>query len=43
MGEMIIDETLAWEQVQELTIISWTIIEEEQSTKVSLGIEKNVQ
>jgi len=31
------------EQVQELTIISWTIIEEEQLTKVNLGIEENVQ
>jgi hypothetical protein len=31
------------EQLQELTITSWTIIEEEQLTRVNLGIEKNVQ
>jgi len=25
VGEMIIDETPAWEQIQDLTIIGWTV------------------
>jgi nucleosome binding factor SPN SPT16 subunit len=43
VGEMMIDETFVWEQVQDLTIACWTIIEEEQLTKITLGTEKSVQ
>jgi hypothetical protein len=40
---MIINETPTQEWIQDLTIISWIIIEEENLTKVNLGIENNVQ
>ncbi len=38
-----IDGTFVREQVQDLTIACWTIIEEEQLTKITLGTEKSVQ
>jgi len=41
--EMIVNETLSRKQIQDLTIIVWTIIEEEQLTKVNLGTKENVQ
>jgi hypothetical protein len=34
---------LDWKHVQDLTIASWTIIEEEQLTKVNSGTKENVQ
>jgi hypothetical protein len=40
---MIIDETLAQERIQDLTIARWTVIEEEQLTKVNLGTKEDVQ
>jgi hypothetical protein len=39
---MIIDETSTREQVQDLTIASWTIKKEEQLTKINLGTKENV-
>jgi hypothetical protein len=39
---MIIDETYLRASLR-TTITSWIVIEEEQSTKVNLGIEENVQ
>jgi hypothetical protein len=39
---MIIDETPTREQVQDLTITSWTIIKEKQLTKINLGTKKNM-
>ncbi len=41
--EMIIDETVAQERIQDLTIARWTVIEEEQLTKVNLGTKEDVQ
>ncbi len=43
VGDMIIDETFAWKQIQDLTKIDWTIIEEKQLLKVNLGTKGNVQ
>jgi hypothetical protein len=40
---MIVDETLAREQVQDLTIAGWTVTKEKQLTKVNLGTKNNVQ
>jgi hypothetical protein len=40
VGEMIVDETLARKQIQNLTIANWTITEEEQLTEVNLGTKK---
>jgi len=40
---MIVDEILPQKQVHDLTITCWTIIEEEQLTKVNLGTKENVQ
>jgi hypothetical protein len=40
--DMIIDETPIREQIQDLTIVSWTIIGDEQLTKVNLGTKENV-
>ncbi len=37
VGEMIIDEILAQERVQDLTIVGWIVIKEEQLTKVNFG------
>jgi hypothetical protein len=37
---MIIDETHVQEWVQDLTIIGWTVIEEEQLTKANLGTKE---
>ncbi len=34
---MIIDEILAQERVQDLTIVGWIVIKEEQLTKVNFG------
>jgi hypothetical protein len=42
VGEMIVDETFFQEQVQDLTIASWTITKEEQVTKIKLGTKENV-
>jgi hypothetical protein len=39
---MIIDETPTREQVQDLTIVGWTIKKEEQLTKINLGTKDNV-
>jgi hypothetical protein len=39
---MVIDETLTWERMQDLTIVGWTLTEEEQLNKVNLGIKENV-
>jgi hypothetical protein len=40
---MIIDETLVQEWIQDLTIVGWTVIDEEQLTKINLGTKENVQ
>ncbi len=40
---MIVNETFFREQIQDLTIAGWTIIEEEQLTKINLGTKENVQ
>jgi hypothetical protein len=40
---MIVDETLVRERIQDLTIASWIVIEEEQLTKVNLGTKENMQ
>ncbi len=37
VGEMIIDETHVWEQIQDLTIVDWIETGDEQLTKVNLG------
>jgi hypothetical protein len=42
IGEMIVDETFFQEQIQDLTIASWTITKEEQLTKINLGTIENV-
>jgi hypothetical protein len=39
---MIIDETFIWKQVQDLTITSWIVIEEDQLAKINLGTKENV-
>jgi hypothetical protein len=39
---MIIDETPIWKWIQDITIVGWTITEEEQLTKINLGTKKNV-
>jgi hypothetical protein len=41
--EIIIDETHAHEQIQNLCIASWTITQEEHLTKINLGTKKNLQ
>jgi hypothetical protein len=38
--DMIIDETPTWKRVQDLTIVDWIVIEEEQLFKVNLGTDK---
>jgi hypothetical protein len=38
---MIVDETLAQEWIQDLTIASWIVFEEENLTKINLGIKDN--
>ncbi len=43
VGEMIIDETFAWKKIQNLTMVGWKIIKEEQLTKINLGTKENVQ
>ncbi len=43
VGEIIIDETPIRKRVQDLTITNWTIIKEEQVTKVNMGTKENVQ
>jgi hypothetical protein len=43
VGKMIVDETFARKQVQDLTITSWIVIEEEKLTKVNLGTKVNMQ
>jgi hypothetical protein len=43
VGEMEIDEMSAQTVVQNRHIIGWTIIEEEQLTKINLGFEENLQ
>jgi hypothetical protein len=40
VGEMIIDETHVWEQIQDLTIVNWTETGDEQLTKVNLGTRR---
>jgi hypothetical protein len=40
---MIIDETPAKEQVQDLTIDGWIVIKEERLIKINLGTKENVQ
>jgi hypothetical protein len=40
---MIVDETPTREQIQNLTVIGWTIIEGKQLIKINLGIKENVQ
>ncbi len=40
---MEIDETLAWIKVQNLRIIGWIVIKEEQLIKINLGSEKKSQ
>jgi hypothetical protein len=42
VGEMIVDETRVEEQVQDLTIASWTVTKEEQLTEINLGTKENV-
>jgi hypothetical protein len=42
VGEMIINETPIQEQVQDLTIVGWIVIEEEQLTKNNLGTKENI-
>jgi hypothetical protein len=39
---MIIDETFIWKQVQDLTITSWIVVEEDQLAKINLGTKENV-
>jgi hypothetical protein len=39
---MIVDETLAWKWVQDLTIVGWIVIEEEHLTKMNLGTKENM-
>jgi hypothetical protein len=43
VGKMEIDETLAWIKVQNLRIIGWIVIKEEQLIKINLGSEKKSQ
>jgi hypothetical protein len=40
---MIIDETPIREQIQDLTIASWIVIDEEQLIKINLGTKENMQ
>jgi hypothetical protein len=40
VGEMEIDEMLAWIRVQNLCIVGWIVIEEEQLNKINLTFEK---
>ncbi len=42
VGKMIIAETPTQKRIQDLTIASWIVIEEEQLTKVNLGTNENV-
>jgi hypothetical protein len=43
VGKMEIDETLVQIIIQNLCIVGWTIIEEEQLTKINLGFKENLQ
>jgi hypothetical protein len=43
VGEMIVDVTFAQEQIQDLTMASWIVTEEEHLIKVNLGTKKNMQ
>jgi hypothetical protein len=40
---MIVDETFAWELVQDLTIVGRIVVKEEQLIKVNLGTKENGQ
>jgi hypothetical protein len=40
---MIVDETLVWKQVHDLTIARWIGTKEKQLTKINLGTKENVQ
>jgi len=40
---MIVDETLVWKQVHDLTIARWIVTKEKQLTKINLGTKENVQ
>jgi hypothetical protein len=43
VGEMIINKTPTWKQIQDLTIAGLIITKERQLTKVNLGTKENVQ
>jgi hypothetical protein len=43
VGEMEIDEMFAQIKVQNLYVVGWIVIEEEQLTKINLGFEENLQ